>query len=97
MRSEVTAVTGRNGPQQSHWLDQVITGSAFDRAAAAFAEAAEAARARDLDQARRLAVQADGWLGWAGWAMNGLHYVPSVPPPRHGADDSASPASPALR
>lgn len=66
-------------------LDQIIAGNAFARAAAALADAATAASAHDLARARSLAAEADGHLGLAAWALNGMRYVPHVPP-RSGQD-----------
>ena len=88
----MSAATGREKPREA-WrgLDQAIAGNAFDRAAAALADAAEAARSRDLDRARRLAAKAVGRLGWAGGARNGLRYVRQEPPSCRGADGAGQP------
>ena len=106
------AATRRDDPQKvSRQLDQVIAGNAFDRAAAAFADAAASARARDPDKARRLAAEADSHLATAQRALNGLRYMPYVPPSRRatygagqvasadaaGEDGASSPAGPAFR
>jgi hypothetical protein len=104
-RLHVLAAAGRDGPQQvSRQLDQVIAAKAFGRAAAAFADAAAAARTRDLDGARRLAAEADRHLGMAERALDGLRYVPYVAPSRRkdrvgadGEDGAPPPAGPALR
>ena len=88
------AATRRDDPQKvSRQLDQVIAGNAFDRAAAAFADAAASARARRPDKARRLAAEADSHLATARRALNGLRYMPYVPPSRratYGAGQVAS-------
>jgi hypothetical protein len=76
----------------SRRLDQVIAANAFDRAAAAFADAAASARIGNLDKARKLAAEADSHLDMAQRALNGLRYVPYVPPSRrdrHGAGQTA--------
>jgi hypothetical protein len=94
----------------SRQLDQVIAGNAFDRAAAAFAEAAAFAQSRDMDRARRVAAEADNHLDTAQKALNGLRYLPYVPSSRRSTDagraastgaaaedGACSPIDPALR
>jgi hypothetical protein len=92
----------------SRRLDQVIAANAFQRAASADADAAAAAASRDLGKARRLAAEADSHLGTAQRAMNGLRYLPYVPPSRRrdqpghagrgdaAGEDGASSPGPAL-
>ena len=102
--------TGRDPQEVSRQLDEVIAANAFDRAAAAFADAAASARIRDLDKARTLAAEADSHLATAQRALNGLQYLPYVPPSRraHGPgqtviadtgdkDGACSRARPAVR
>lgn len=79
------AATGQDDLQQvSRQLDQVIAANAFGRAAAAFDDAAASARTGDLDKARKLAAEADSHLATAQRALNGLRYLPYVPPSRRG-------------
>ena len=55
-------------------LDQVVAAHAFDRAAAAFADAAAAARDHRLGKARQLAAEAADHLATAERASNGLGF-----------------------
>ena len=64
-------------------LDRVVAAHAFDRAAAAFADAAAAAREHQLGKARKLAAEAADHLATAERAGNGLGFRTY---PRKGAD-----------
>jgi len=55
-------------------LDQLVAAHAFDRAAAAFADAAAAARDKRLGKARKLAAEAAEHLATAERAKNGLGF-----------------------
>jgi hypothetical protein len=55
-------------------LDQLVASHAFDRAAAAFADAAAAARDKRLGKARKLAAEAADHLATAERASNGLGF-----------------------
>lgn len=55
-------------------LDQLVAAHAFDRAAAAFADAAAAARDKRLSRARKLAAEAADHLATAERASNGLGF-----------------------
>jgi hypothetical protein len=55
-------------------LDQLVAAHAFDRAAAAFADAAAAARDHRLGKARKLAAEAEDHLATAERASNGLGF-----------------------
>lgn len=55
-------------------LDQLVAGHAFGRAAAAFADAAAAAREHNLGKARKLAAEAADHLATAERAQNGLGF-----------------------
>jgi hypothetical protein len=55
-------------------LDQLVAAHAFDRAAAAFADAAAAARDQQIDKARKLAAEAADHLATAERANNGLGF-----------------------
>jgi hypothetical protein len=56
-------------------LDQLVASHAFDRAAAAFADAAAAARDKRLGKARKLAAEAADHLATAERANNGLGFT----------------------
>ncbi len=65
-------------------LDQLVARHAFGRAAAAFADAAAAARDNNLGKARKLAAEAADHLATAERAHNGLGfrtYIPAGPEP----------------
>jgi hypothetical protein len=68
-------------------LDQLIAGHAFARAAAAFTEAAAAARDQQPGKARKLAAEAADHLATAERARNGLGFRSW--PPRGAAPASA--------
>jgi hypothetical protein len=55
-------------------LDQLIASHAFDRAAAAFADAAAAARSQQPGKARKLAAEGADHLATAERAVNGLGF-----------------------
>jgi hypothetical protein len=55
-------------------LDQLIAGHAFARAAAAFTDAAAAARSQQPGKARKLAAEAADHLATAERARNGLGF-----------------------
>jgi len=55
-------------------LDQLVAAHAFDRAAAAFADAAAAARGKRLGKARKLAAEAADHLATAERANSGLGF-----------------------
>lgn len=76
-----TALTG---------LDQLVAAHAFDRAAAAYADAATAARDHRLSKARKLADEAADHLATAERASNGLGFR-TYPPKDTG--DCAAPRS----
>jgi ParB-like chromosome segregation protein Spo0J len=63
-------------------LDRLIAGHAFDRAAAAFADAVAAAREQNLGKARKLAAEAADHLATAERAQNGLGFRTYPPPTR---------------
>lgn len=65
-------------------LDQLVAAHAFGRAAAAFADAAAAARDHKLGKARKLAAEAADHLATAERANNGLGF--RTYPPRNGGD-----------
>jgi hypothetical protein len=65
-------------------LDQLVADHAFDRAAAAFADAAAAARDHRLGKARKLADEAADHLATAERASNGLGFRSY---PAKGAED----------
>jgi hypothetical protein len=65
-------------------LDQMVAAHAFDRAAAAFADAAAAARDHRMDKARKLAAEAADHLATAERASNGLGFRTY---PAKGAED----------
>jgi hypothetical protein len=69
-------------------LDRLVASHAFDRAAAAFADAAAAARDNRLGKARKLAAEAADHLATAERANNGLGF--STYPPK-GARDRVLP------
>jgi hypothetical protein len=56
-------------------LDQLVADHAFNRAAAAFADAAAAARDNRLGKARKLAAEAADHLATAERAANGLGFT----------------------
>jgi hypothetical protein len=62
-------------------LDQLVAAHAFDRAAAAFADAAAAARDKRLGKARKLAAEAADHLATAERANNGLGFTAYPPQP----------------
>jgi hypothetical protein len=64
-------------------LDQLVAGHAFGRAAAAFADAAAAAREHNLGKARKLAAEATDHLATAERAQNGLGFRTYPPPARN--------------
>lgn len=63
-------------------LDELIAGHAFGRAAAAFADAAAAAREHNLGKARKLTAEAADHLATAERAQNGLGFRTYPPPAR---------------
>jgi len=69
-------------------LDRLVAAHAYDRAAAAFADAAAAARDQRLGKARKLAAEAADHLATAERANNGLGF--RTYPPK-GADGSMDP------
>jgi hypothetical protein len=82
----VAAAAGQDDSPESvsRQLDEAIAGHAFDRASAAFTDAAAAALAHDLDKARDFASEATAHLRMAEKALGGLRYVPYVAPSRRG-------------
>lgn len=71
-------------------LDQLVAAHAFGRAAAAFADAAAAARDRRIGKARKLASEAADHLATAERASNGLGFRTY---PAKNSDDTVPPAT----
>jgi len=68
-------------------LDKLVARHAFSRAAAAFADAAAAARDHKLDKARKLAAEAADHLATAQRAQNGLGFRTYAPSATNPIDD----------